>query len=116
MYARAVRLEDERLATVQHEVLIKQLEAVGQRKEHADRDRRHDGGDDDIGQRMPAVGAVDLGRIDQIVRHILQAGNVNDHHVADLLPGHQDDQAPEAVFGAQQDGGAVTDQYTVENH
>ena len=26
-----------------------------------------------------------------------KAGDVNDHHVADLLPAHQDDQAPEAV-------------------
>ena len=27
----------------------------------------------------------------------LQAGDVDDHHVADLLPAHQDDQAPEPV-------------------
>ena len=30
-------------------------------------------------------------------------GNVDDHHVADLLPAHQDDEAPEAVGGVQRE-------------
>ena len=38
---------------------------------------------------------------DQIQRHVLQASNVDDHHVTDLLPAHQNDKAQEAVRGVQ---------------
>src|SRR5699024_4765554 len=41
--------------------------------------------------------AVDLGGLDQVAGDALEAGHINDHHVADLLPAHQDDQADEAV-------------------
>ena len=45
--------------------------------------------------------AVDLGGFDQVAGHTLQAGHIDDHHIADLLPAHQDDQAHEACLGVQ---------------
>ena len=38
---------------------------------------------------------------DRIQRHVLQASNVDDHHVTDLLPAHQNDKAQEDVRGVQ---------------
>ena len=47
----------------------------------------------------------------------MQAGNVNDHHVADLLPAHQDDQTDETGLGIQrQQRSLQVGQYTVEQN
>ena len=80
-------------------MLVEQLEAIGERQEGADGDRRHDIGNDHLEERLPLGGPVDLGRLDHVLGHRLESGDVDDHHVADLLPAHQDDQAPEAVLG-----------------
>src|SRR5699024_7063173 len=99
----------------QGHVLVKQLEAVGQRQEGADGDAGHDQGHLDLEQDLAAGGAVDLGGLDQVAGDALEAGHVNDHHVADLLPTHQDDQADEAVALVQgQQGLAQVGEHAVE--
>ena len=116
MHRRAVGVDDIRLTAGQREVLVKELEAVGQRQEHADRNRRHDVRNRDLPQRLPLVGAVDLCRLEHILRHRLKSCNVNDHHIADLLPAHEDDQAPEAELCIEQNRCAVMAQNAVKNH
>ena len=86
-----------RFAAGQREVLVKELERVGQRQERTDRDGRHDHRQFDLEERLRAGRAVDGGGFQQIAGHVLQARDVDDHHIADLLPAHQDDEAPEAV-------------------
>ena len=46
---------------------------------------------------------VDFGGFDDVAGNVLQAGNVNHHHVADKLPVGQDDQAPETVLSLVRD-------------
>ena len=46
----------------------------------------------------------------------MQARDVNDHHVADLLPAHQDDETPEAELRVEQDRRAVAREDAVEDH
>ena len=79
-------------------------------------DGGHHVGDDDPEQRLAAAGAVDLSRLQHISGYGLKSGNVNDHHVADLLPGHQNDQTPEAVSGVGGEVGGVIAQNAVEDH
>ncbi len=83
------------LACRQRQVLVEQLEAVGQRQEGADGDEGMTMGML-IFRQAPRVGTVDLGGLDQVAGNALQAGDVDDHHVTDLLPAHQDDQPDEA--------------------
>ena len=90
-----------RFAAGQGQVLVKQLEGVGQSQEGADGNAGHNHGDLDLKQDLLGVCAIDLGGFDQIQRHVLQASNVDDHHVTDLLPAHQNDKAQEAVRGVQ---------------
>ena len=88
----------ERRTARQGQVLVIELEAVGQRQEGADGDGRHDVRDGDMPQGLPAGSAVDLCGLEHILRDGLQTRDINDHHIADLLPAHQYDEAPEAVF------------------
>ena len=90
-----------RLTGRQREVLVEQLEGVRQRQEGADRHAGHDHRDFDFEQNLAACCTVNACGLHQIHRHILQTGNIDDHHVADLLPAHKDDQPPEAVGGIQ---------------
>ena len=46
----------------------------------------------------------------------LQAGDINNHHIADLLPAHEDHKAPEAVLRLQKNGGIITGENTVKDH
>ena len=48
-------------------------------------------------QSLPAAGAVDFRGFVHILRHGLQSCDINNHHIADLLPCHHDDQTPEAI-------------------
>ena len=112
----AVGVDDVGITTGQCQVLVEQLEAVGQSQEHADGDGGHYVGDGDLEQGLPAVGTVDLGGFQHVLGNSLQAGDVDDHHVADLLPAHQDDQTPEAPGGVGEDGGIVSGEQTVKDH
>ena len=85
----------------QGHVLVEQLEAVGQGQEGADGHAGHDHGNLDLEQDLAVVGTVDLSGLDQVAGHALQAGHIDDHHVTDLLPAHQNDKAQEAVRGVQ---------------
>ena len=42
--------------------------------------------------------------------------DIDNHHITDLLPAHQNHQTPEAPFGAHDDGTAVAAQETVKDH
>ena len=44
-------------------------------------------------------GSIDLSCLDQFSRDILDTGNVDDHHITDLLPAHQNDQSTETKGG-----------------
>ena len=90
-----------RLTACQGQVLVEHLEAVGQGQEGADRDRRHDHGDLDLEQDLGGSRSVDLRGLDQVSGNIVEACDVDDHHISDLLPAEQDDHAPEAVEGGQ---------------
>lgn len=72
----AVRLLQERTAAGKGQVLIKQLEAVGQGQEDADGEGAHHIGDGDLPQQLPAVGAVDAGGLQHILRNGLQSGDI----------------------------------------
>lgn len=98
------------------QVLVIELEAVGQGQERADGDRRHDVRDCDVPERFPAGRTVDLCGLQHILRDCLQACDINDHHIAYLLPAHEDDQSPEAVFGFQHDGCVEVAEDAVEDH
>ena len=108
-------LDDGGSAAGQGHVLVEELEGIGQGQEGADGDGGHHVGDDDPDQALPAVGAVDLGGFQRILRHSLQACDVNDHHIADLLPRDQNHQTPETVGGVCGEVGAVLLQDTVED-
>ena len=82
----AVGVDDVGQTAGQCQVLVEQLEAVGQGQEGTDGDGGHDVGDGDL----PAVGAVDLGGFHHVFGNCLEAGDVNDHHITDLLPAGED--------------------------
>ena len=106
-----------RFASRQGNVLVEQLEAVGQSQERADGDAGHDHGQLDLEQDLAVRSTVDLGSLDQVTGHALQTGNVDDHHVADLLPAHQDDQTDKTGLGIQcQQGLLQVRQHTVEQN
>ena len=67
-------------------------------------------------QGLPAGGAVDAGGLQHLAGNVLKSGDVDDHHIADLLPAHEDDQAPEAVFRLHQDGGGPAAEHAVKDH
>ena len=46
----------------------------------------------------------------------MQAGNINDHHISDLLPAEKNDQTPEAKLAVQHDGRVIMAQDAVEDH
>ena len=108
-------LDDAGQTASQREVLVEELEGIRQREERAGRDGGHDVWDDDLRQRLPAARAVDLRGFQHILRYGLQSRNVNDHHIADLLPGHEDHKAPEAVGAAGSEIGAVIFQDAVKD-
>ena len=112
----AALLHDDGLAVGQGQVLVEQLEAVGQGEEHADGDGGHHVGDGDLEQGLGLGGAVDAGGLQHVLGHRLEPGDVDNHHVADLLPAHEDDEAPEAVFGVHDDGGGELAEDAVEDH
>ena len=85
------------IAAGQSQVLVEQLEAVGQAEEQADGDGGHQVGQLDLPEDLPLGGAVDAGGLQIVPRDGLQAGDIDDHHIADLLPAHEDDQTDEAV-------------------
>ena len=104
-------------ATVgQGQVLVVELEGVGQGQEGANGDGRHDIGNDDVPQGLPLGSTVDLRSLQHIHRHRLKSGDINNHHIADLLPGHKDDETPEAVGGVQQNRGIIPGQNAIKNH
>ncbi len=77
-------------------VLVKSLkELVSVRS--TDSDGRHDHRNDHMLQKLSFVRTIDLCSLDQFTRDILDSRNVNDHHITDLLPAHQDHKAPESV-------------------
>lgn len=84
-------------AVGQGQVLVEHLESVGHRQEAAHRHRRHHQRDDDPAHNLTVRCAIDLRGLDQISRQALEACNVDDHHIANLLPAHQNDHAPEAI-------------------
>ena len=98
------------------QVLVIELEAVGQGQERADGDRRHEVRDCDVPERFPAGRTVDLCGLEHILGDGLQAGDINNHHISDLLPAHEDDETPEAVFGFQHDGCVEVAEDAVEDH
>ena len=67
-------------------------------------------------ERMPAIRAVDLCGLDQVSGYGLQPRDIDDHHISDLLPRHQDDQAPVAISRAEHDRGTVVREDAVEDH
>ena len=99
----------------QGDVLVEQLEAVGQGQEGADGHAGHDHGNLDLEQDLAVVGTVDLSGLDQVAGHALKASHIDDHHVADLLPAHQDDQTDKTGLGIQSKQGLLqVRQHTVE--
>ena len=109
-------LNDAGQAAGQRQVLVEQLEGVGQSQEGAGGDGGHHVGDDDPEQRLAAAGTVNFSGLQHVSGDGLKPGNVNDHHVADLLPGHQNDQTPEAVGGVGGEVGGIVPQNAVKNH
>lgn len=97
-------------------VLVKKLEAVGQGQKYADGDGGHYVGNDHLPKGLPAVGTINGGGLQHIPGHGLQPGNVDDHHIADLLPGQQNDEPPEAIGGVGGKIGVVGVEDTVEDH
>ena len=65
---------------------------------------------------LPAGSAVDLCGLEHILRDGLQTRDIDDHHIADLLPAHQYDEAPEAVFCFEHHSGIKVAEDAVEDH
>ena len=63
----------------EREVLVEELEAIGDGKEHADGDRGHHHGNGDTGELLPPVGTINLGCLENIVGNGLEASDVDDH-------------------------------------
>ncbi|CRH92196.1 Uncharacterised protein [Chlamydia trachomatis] len=105
----------ERLAVRQCEVLVVELERVGERQEQADGDRRHDHRDGHVTKNRPLSCAINFGCFNEFLRNTLKTGDVDDHHVADHLPVDQDDQTDEAVGGIGDQGGLPVQQDCVQN-
>ena len=104
-----------RFACGQGNVLVEQLKAVGQGQEGADGDAGHDHGQLDLEQDLAVRSTIDLGSLDQVAGHALQTGHVDDHHITDLLPAHQNDQTDETGLGIQcQQGLLQVCQHAVE--
>ena len=66
-------------------------------------------------ERLPARRAVDGRRLGELARNILDARDVDDHHIAHKLPVHQHDQPPEAVFGREGDVHPEAEQKAVDD-
>ena len=56
-----------------------------------------------MAEGLPGPGPVDGGGLGQVPGDVLDAGDVNNHHVADHLPVHHRHQPPEAVPGGEGD-------------
>ena len=103
------------LAAGEGQVLVEELEGIGQGQEQANGDGGHHVGNLDLEEDLAGGGAVDPGGFDVIRGNGLQARDIDDHHIADLLPAHQDDHAPVARGGVQgQQGLARQTQNTVD--
>ena len=50
-----------------------------------------------MAQQLTVRRTVDLRRLDQLARDVLDAGNIDNHHITDLLPVHQNYESPESV-------------------
>ena len=90
-----------RISTGQSQVLIKELEGVGQCQKYTDGDRRHYHRKLYLPEGLPPGSSIDLCCLDQIIRYILKSCNIDDHHVTNLLPAHEDDQSPVTCTGIQ---------------
>ena len=82
-------------AAGQCQVLVKELEGVGQGQEGADGDGGHHIGNLNSEQNLVGGSAVNPGSLDVVRGDGLQTGDVNNHHIANLLPAHQHNHAPE---------------------
>jgi|GEM_PF-6808603 len=103
-------------AAREREVLVEELESVGQGQKRADGDGGHQHGQFDIAKRLPGGSAVNGGGLAQLSGNGLKAGNVDDHHVAGLLPEHHHHQAPEPVpFAGDQRNAVACEHAVVEN-
>ena len=101
--------------TGESQVLVEHFEGVGQGQESTGGDGGHHIGNDHLEQGLASRGTVHFGGFQHILRQGLKAGNVNNHHVADLLPSHQNYQAPESICTVGCQIGAVVFQDAVEN-
>ena len=72
LYNAAVRLLQERPPPRQREVLVEELEAVREREEDADRKGAHHVRNGDLPERLPVVGAVNAGRLIDLLVDFLQ--------------------------------------------
>ena len=80
----------------QSQVLVEQFEGIGDGQEQTDGDGGHNHGQLYLEQGLHGRCAIDLSCFHQFRRNVLKTCHVNDHHVTDLLPSHQDDQTPVA--------------------
>ena len=81
----------------------------------ADRNRRHDQWDGNVFKDLPRIRAIDLGCFDQFCRDTLDPRDINDHHITNHLPIHQNDQSPKTVFGSESDINPELDQNPVDD-
>lgn len=86
------------IARCQGKVLVEDFKAAGQGEKGTDRNRRHHRGKNNAFEANPAVCSVDLGRFDQVTVDRLDSGDVDHHHISDILPVRQGNEPPEPVF------------------
>ena len=89
------------LARRKCEVLVKEFKAVGNSQEQANGNGWHQVRNLYFPQSLPCSGSINLSCFKIIAWNRLKAGNIDDHHVADLLPERQDDHAPKSCGAIQ---------------
>jgi hypothetical protein len=72
-----------------HVALGKVLQPVDRSDDHREQDHRRDHRQGHVAHLLPGVGALDVGRLVQLHGHVQQAGQEDDHHVADAPQGQQ---------------------------
>ena len=104
-----------RVTCCQGQVLVEQFECVRNCQEQTDGNGRHNHRQFYFPKCLPAARTVDGSSFHQIRRYILQACNIDDHHITDLLPAKQNDQTPVTSLCIQcQQGFAQFHQNSVE--
>ena len=98
----------------QCKVLIECLESVGYGQECAHRDAGHHKGQNHAPQCLTLTGTIHLRSFDDIPRQSLQPGDINNHHVADLLPAGKYHQAPESIRRREGDRPVPERQHAIE--